>query len=112
MGSLRKKNSTRPLPVNAEIVSRNGKRIAQWVDGRGKKKTAEVRVGRDGADRIVVKSRTYTAKYRDADGIVREVATGCRDKQAAQNVLAELERRAELIKANVMTSAEGAVAEH
>ena len=46
MGSLRKKTSTRALPVNAEIVTKNGKRIALWVDRRQKKKSAEVRVGR------------------------------------------------------------------
>ena len=112
MGSLRKKSSTRALPVDAEIVTRKGKRIAQWVDGRGKKKTAEVRTGRNGDDRIAVKAGTYTAKFRDAQGVVREVATGCRDKQAAQAVLNDLERRAELVKANVMTAIEGAVADH
>src|SRR5262249_32966248 len=39
-----------------------------------------------------------------------EVATGCRDETAARSVLADLERRAELVKAKVMTPAEDAVA--
>ncbi len=34
---------------------------------------------------------TYTAKYRDGSGIVRKVATGCRDESAARSVLTELE---------------------
>ena len=41
---------------------------------------------------------TYTAKYRDGSGIVRKVATGCRDESAARSVLADLERRAEKVK--------------
>ena len=43
--------------------------------------------GKDGTDRIVITARTYTAKFRDGSGIVREVATGCRDESAARSVL-------------------------
>jgi len=68
--------------------------------------------GRGGADRIVVQSGTYTAKYRDGQGVVREVATGCRDETAARSVLSELERRAELVKAKVITAGEDATADH
>jgi hypothetical protein len=59
-----------------------------------------------------VPAKTYTAKYRDGQGVVREVPTGCRDETAARRVLADLERRAELVKAKVMTAAEDAVADH
>jgi hypothetical protein len=47
-----------------------------------------------------MEAATFTAKYRDGEGIVREVATGCRDEQAARSVLARLERRAELVKSD------------
>ena len=52
------------------------------------------------------------AKYRDGRRIVRTVATGCRDEQAARSVLGDLERRAELIRSGVMTQAEDAAADH
>ena len=43
---------------------------------------------------------------------MREVATGCKDETAACHVLSELERRAELVKANVITASEDAIADH
>ena len=53
MASVFKKTATKPLPVNAEIITRKGKRLARWKDGRGKNRTAAVTTGRDGTDRIV-----------------------------------------------------------
>src|SRR5262249_55478678 len=50
--------------------------------------------------------------YRDGAGVVQTVATGCRDETAARQVLADLERRAELVKAGVMTAAEDAIGEN
>ena len=67
---------------------------------------------RIGTDRIVITARTYTAKYRDGSGIVREVATGCRDESAARSILGKLERRAVLVKGEVLTAAEDAVIDH
>lgn len=58
------------------------------------------------------KSGTHTARYRDGSGIVREKSTGCRDKEAASRVLGDLERRAELVKANVISGAEDAISDH
>ena len=106
MGTVYKKTFTKPLPADTEVFLRKDKRFARWKDARGKTKTALLTTGRDGADRIVVTARTYTAKYRDGLGVVREQATGCRDKEAAGRVLSDLERRAELVKPNVMTAAE------
>src|SRR5207249_3293639 len=54
----------------------------------------------------------YVAKYRDGSGIVRTVATGCRDETAARQVLADLERKAELVRSGVMTSAQEQVGNH
>ena len=51
---------------------------------------------------------TYTAKYRDGSGIVRKITTGCRDKTAAESVLADLERRAEKVKGGILTADEAA----
>jgi integrase len=71
-----------------------------------------VTVGKDGGERIVTESPYYVAKYRDGGGVVREVATGCRDETAARQMLADLERRAELVRSGVMTAAEAAIGSH
>jgi len=112
MGSLRKKSSTKPLPTDAELFERKSERFARWVNKGGKKRAARLTTGRDGSPRIVVESGRWLAKYRDGLGIVREVSTGCKDKGAAQAMLSELERRAELVRANVMTAGEDATAGH
>ncbi len=112
MGSVRRKTNTKKFPENAEVFIRNEGRFARWVDGKGQKRTAKVIVGRDGSDRIIVQSKTYTAKYRDADGVTREVATGCRDIQAARAVLQDLETRAEKVKAGIVSSAEDRISKH
>jgi integrase len=112
MGTVYKKTATKPLPASAKIINRKGERLAEWIDARKKRRTAPLTVGRDGTDRIVITARTYTAKYRDGSGIVREVATGCRDESAARSVLGKLERRAELVKGEVLTAAEDAAVDH
>ena len=112
MGTVYKKTFTKPLPADAKAIIRKGERFAQWKDAKGKTRTASLTTGNDGSDRILVEAGTYTAKYRDGSGVVREVATGCRDETAARSVLGDMERRAELVKAGVLTVAEDAVADH
>ncbi len=112
MGTVYRQAITRPLPAGAEIVTRQGKRLARWKDRTGKTRTAPLTTGTDGTDRILVECRTFTAKYRDGAGAVRTAATGCRDETAARRVLADLERRAELVKAGVVTAAEDSIADH
>jgi integrase len=112
VGTVYKKTVTRPLPPGAEIIVRKGEQVARWKDRRGKARTAPLTVGKDGSERIVTESPFYVAKYRDGAGVVREEATGCRDETAARRVLADLERRAELVRSGVMTAAEAAVSDH
>ena len=69
-----------PIPADSKIVVRKGKRLAQWTNRSGKVKTAELN---EAGDRIRCETGTYIAKFRDGDGVVCEVSTGCRDKQAA-----------------------------
>src|SRR5262249_39254329 len=77
-----------------------------------KVRTAPVTTGKDGTARLVIQSARYIAEYRDGAGVVQVVPTGCRDEQAARRVLGDLERRAELIRAGVMSAPESAVADH
>jgi integrase len=112
MGTVYRKTFTKPLPADAEIFTRRGERQAKWTDAKGRKRTAAVTTAKDGTPRVVIAARTFTAKYRDGSGVVREVATGCRDELAARSVLGDLQRRAELVKAEVLTAAENAVADH
>jgi hypothetical protein len=112
MGSVFKKTVTRPLPPDAEIITRQGVRLARWRGGKGKMKTSPLTTGNDGADRIHDESGTCVARYRDGDALVVEVSTGCRDRTAAQNVLADLERKAERVRAGLLTPAEARTAEH
>src|SRR5690349_1619942 len=112
MGSVFKKAVTRPLPPGAEIVVRKGVRLARWRDGKGRVKTAPVTTGREGAERIREESGTYFARYRDGSGVVVEAPTGCRVESAARQVLADLERRAERVRAGLLTPEESRTAEH
>jgi len=90
-----KKTFTKPLPSGAETFIRKGEKFARWKDAKGKTRTANVTTGKDGSERLIIAAKTFTAKYRDGSGIVREVATGCRDETAARAVLAELVKRCE-----------------
>jgi integrase len=112
MGTVYRKSITRPLPPGAEIIVRKGERLARWRDAKGKTRTAPITTGRDGAERIRVESGTFIAKYRDGSGIVVETPTGCRTEDAARQVLADLERKAERVRAGLLTPGEARVAEH
>src|SRR5262245_41247055 len=110
--SVLKKQVTKALPLGAEIVVRKGERLARWKDAKGKKRTAPLTTGRDGKDRIVIESSKWFAKYRDGAGVVQVVPTGCEDETAARQVLADLERKAELVRSGMLSAAEAAVAGH
>jgi integrase len=91
MASIFKKYRKRPLPSNAEILSRKREglaiKVARWVDGRGTKRTADLH---DDGQHILVESNDYYARYVDSNGIKRRPSTGCSDKQAAEQVLRDL----------------------
>src|SRR5205807_2521232 len=112
MGTVFKKTFTKPLPAGAELFTRKGQQLARWKDRKGRTRTAPLTTGQDGQPRLLIESGTFVAKYRDGAGLVQEVPTGCRDEAAARQVLADLEREAELIRAGVMTQGEADVAQH
>jgi integrase len=110
MGTVFKPFVTRPLPDGARIVTRNGKPVAEWIDAAGKKRQAPVTAG--SPPRLRERAGTYSAQYRDGDGVVRRVPTRCRSRDAAERVLADLQRRAEHVKAGILTQAQASVAEY
>jgi integrase len=112
MGNVFMKAYTKPVPPAAEVVLRDGRRLARWRDTRGKVRTAPLTTGQDGSDRIALESRVFYARYRDGNGVVVEAPTGCRDEAAARSVLADLERRAERVRAGLLTPAEDRIAGH
>jgi integrase len=112
MGSVFRKTVTRPLPAGAEFFTKKGERWARWKDRRGKTRTAAVTMGQDGRDRIVEVAATYTAKFRDGQGILKEVSTGCREEATARSVLGEHLRRAELVRSKVITVGQNEIAKH
>jgi hypothetical protein len=88
VGSLRRKTFTKPLPEGAETIRRKGELLTRWKDAKGKTRTAPI------------------AKYRDGDDKVVEVPTNCTDRQAAEQVLRDLEKQAERVRCGVGTTAE------
>ncbi|HPC16871.1 MAG TPA: tyrosine-type recombinase/integrase, partial [Candidatus Hydrogenedentes bacterium] len=102
MGYLFRKTVTRPLPEGAKILRRKGGPVARWKDKNGKIREARA----TDAGRIVQETGVWYARLRDADGIIREVSTGCRDKSAAAAVLTQLAARVERRKAGILSASE------
>ena len=65
-----------------------------------------------GQKRVLVETGTYYAKYRDAQGHVAEVPTGCRDATAARSFLQTLVTRADKVRSGMRTAAEDALVDH
>ena len=111
MGSVYRETYTKPVPLDADLFTKAGKRFARCKGRAGRKQVFPVTTGKDGSPRLVLESPTFVAKYRDGCGIVCKVSTGCRDEDAARGVLRDLERRAELVKSGVMTASEDSIAD-
>ena len=109
MGSVYRKTVTKKLPAGGEIFTRKGQRFIRWADAKGKSRTAPITVGKQGEDRVVILAKTFTAKFRDGQGKVCEIATGCKDETAARAVLAGLVKRSERVKSGLVSPREDAV---
>jgi integrase len=108
MGSVFKKTVTRPLPPGAEFVTRKGVRCARWKDARGKDREAPLTA----SGRVRVETDSYYVRYRDGQGILVDVPTKCRDRSAALQILAGLERQAEKVRSGLLTPGEAKTAAH
>src|SRR5262245_2580034 len=106
MAFLLKKSWTAPLPRGAEIVMIDGVRMARWRLRNGQPRTAEVLDGADGRPRIRGQTKAFTLRYCDPNGVWRERPTKCRDERAARNVLNDLEKRVERVRAGLLTECE------
>jgi integrase len=107
-----RKTYTQPFPKHAEIVERRGRQMVMWFDRRGRRKYDELTTGKRGEPKIKRESPTYFARYRDADGVERIESTGCKDEQAARQVLADLVKRVEHRKAGIITPEQDRQANH
>ena len=107
MATVYRKKYPIPMPKGAEVVVRRGRKVARWRNGKRQVRTAEVLD--DG--RVQFVSDCWYIRYRDADGIMRRESTGCRDRQAAEKVLADRLAEVEKVKAGVMSKEEMTAAE-
>ncbi len=112
MGSVYRKTITRRLPAKAKLTTKSGELIATWTDVSGKKQTGVVFTRPDGEQRVRTKTGTYTASYRDGVDELREVATGCRTRDAALARLNELMSRAEKVRSGALSIEDERVADH
>ncbi len=108
MRSIFRKVAVRPVPAAAVITTdRLGNATAKWTPRNAKRSiAAPVRTLADGRKVIEVETGCYYAGFRDGDKGVRTISTGCKDESSARQFLANLERRAERIKAGIMTRRE------
>jgi integrase/recombinase XerD len=81
---------TKIIPEGAHLFTRNGKRFARF---KVKNKTVEGQITAKG-DRVRLLSRIWRGEFRDPDGMVHDVRL-CTDKEAANQKLAELIRKAD-----------------
>ena len=111
MQTLFKKTFLKPLPKGAIVKTVRGKLVAEWIGKGGKKRTAPVETKADGSQVIRLNRKTWVARYRDADGRIREHSTGCTTKAAANVKLTEFVKEAERIAIGIITKAETELAQ-
>lgn len=112
MGYLYRPRQTKRIPPGAELFTRKGERFARYTDGKGRTRTAKVTTTESGQDRLVFTSLYWRYRYRDGSGQLQDIPTGCKDEAAAKGVANRLGRRAELVKAEVITPGENDAADH
>ncbi len=101
MPSVKRKTYTSTLPPNATIRGT----VVKWTSRNGAKRSGTL-VVKDGAKFVRYQSDTWYAQYRDAEGIVRTVATGCRDRDSAEAKLKSITKQVDKINAGIYTQLE------
>jgi integrase len=96
MSRLFRQQYTKPIPPGAQLLTVRGKPCARFTEDG---KTVTRPLTKKG-DRIRVPSGKWYCEYTDANGITRRVPLST-DRTAAQQMLAELDRKAERGKAGI-----------
>ncbi len=94
MARVFRQTYSKPLPVDAEVFTRKGKRYARFKDSKGKVTTAPL--SQDGT-KIVREASKWYIEYKDSDGCMKRVP-GYSDKKATEQKAAESEREAEQVR--------------
>ncbi len=101
MASLFKPTKPVPLPPTAEIISLHGRPHARIGSG---KKSPLYPLASDGT-KYLKPSKKWYGKFRDGNGVVKKVPLSA-DKNAAQQMLAELVRKSERVRVGLHDPAE------
>ncbi len=111
MARVFRQKFTKAMPKAAQVVTvgrgENARQVARWTDASGERREAPV----TRAGLVAFESETYYAEFRDGAGVLRRVATGCRNREAANALLADLVRRSERVRSGIQTEAEAEVAD-
>src|SRR5262245_43598795 len=98
MGRIFRKVVVRPLPAGAVVThNANGTATARWTPRGARRPVVAWVVEKDGRPMVQQESPVHKARYKDHDGTIKEVTTGCKDEAAARQKLAQFERQAERI---------------
>src|SRR5258706_9769986 len=93
MASVFKRNRHEPVPVGAEIIEHDGKRLARWKDARGKSQ----QTSRNAAGTKVVlppsKDDSYYVAFDDENG-QRKTVKAYKDKESSETMGKRLEDEA------------------
>jgi len=92
MASVYKASRKRPIPSGAEILRRDGKRYAVWVNRKTKRQQRAL-VSDDGQS-IILEAKGYTVAWEGPDGRRRHEGTRIPDKDAAQQLANQRETEA------------------
>ncbi len=99
MATVFKRTRRKPIPEGAVLKTHRKRRVAEWIDGRGKQRRAPL--AEDG-EAILQTAAHYTIEYSDENGDRHRVGTKISDKDGAKQYAAELERKARLRKVGVI----------
>ena len=94
MARIFRQTYTKPLPKEAEVITRKGKRYARFKDAKGKAITTPL--SQDGT-KILRETSKWYVEYKDADDILKRVA-GFTDRKSTEQRAAELEKEAERVR--------------
>ena len=85
---------TKPLPDNAEVFTRKGKKHARFKNAKNKTTTALLS---QDAKKIIVETMKWYIEYKDNNDVIKRVA-GYTDRKATEQYANELDKNAERVR--------------